>query len=101
MSVTLQTNSWDGTAILVRLGIIHHSVPVPCLIHLGATAIQVTLADKSVKILAVYLSPSRPHIGGEVTACFGRGLPILLTGDLNAKHVDWNSAEHEAGETPT
>jgi hypothetical protein len=49
------------------------------------------LADKLVKILVVYLLPSRPHIGGEVTACFGRGLPVLLTGDLNAKHVEWNS----------
>jgi hypothetical protein len=33
-----------GTTILVRRGIVHHSVPVPCLIHLEATAIQVTLA---------------------------------------------------------
>jgi len=26
-----------------------------------------------------------------LTACFGVGLPVLMTGDLNATHVDWNS----------
>jgi len=46
-----------GTAILVRSGIVHHSVPVPGLTHLEATAIQVTLAGK----LAAYLSPTRPY----------------------------------------
>jgi hypothetical protein len=43
------------------------------------------------KILAAYLSPSRPLIGADLTACFGGGLPVLMAGDLNAKHVDWNS----------
>jgi len=40
-----------GRAILV-----HHSVPVPGLTHLEATAIQVILAGRPVKILAAYLS---------------------------------------------
>jgi hypothetical protein len=26
-----------------------------------------------------------------MTACFGWGFPVLMTGDLNAKRVDWNS----------
>jgi hypothetical protein len=55
------------------------------------TAIRVTIADKQVKILASYLSPSRPLIGAELTSCFGGGLPVLMAGDDNAKHVDWNS----------
>jgi hypothetical protein len=80
-----------GTAILVRRGIVHHSVPVLRLIHLEATAIQVTLAGRPVKILAAYLSPSRPLIGADLNACFGGGLPVLMAGNLNAKHVDWNS----------
>jgi hypothetical protein len=80
-----------GTAILVRRGIVHHSVPVPGLTHLEATAIQTALAGKPVIILAAYLSPCRPLIGADLDACFGGGLPVLLAGDLNAKHVDWNS----------
>jgi hypothetical protein len=41
-----------GTAILVRRGIVHHSVPVPGLAHLEAIAIQVILAGRTVKIIA-------------------------------------------------
>jgi len=77
-----------GTAILVRRGIVHHSVPIPGVTHFEATAIQVTLAGRPVLILAAYLSPSRPLIGADLTACFGGGLPVLMAGDLNAKHVD-------------
>ena len=76
---------------MVRRGLVHHSVPMPGLSHLEATAIQVTLAGKPVLMLAAYLSPSRPLIGADVTACFGGGLPVLMAGALNTKHVDWNS----------
>ena len=58
---------------------------VPGLTCLEATAIQVMLADKPVKILAAYLSPSRLLTGVDLIACFSGGLPILLAGDLNAK----------------
>ena len=79
-----------GTAILVRRCTGHHSVPVPGLTHLEATAVQVTLAGRTLKILAACLSPSHPLTGAELTACFGGGLPVMMAGHLNAKHVDWN-----------
>ena len=44
-----------GTTVLFRRVIDHHSVPVPGLTHLEATAVQVPLAGRSVKILAGYL----------------------------------------------
>ena len=91
-----------GTAILVRRGIVHHSVPVPGLTHLEATAIQVTLAGRPVVVIAAYLSPTRPLIGAELSACFGGGLPVLMAGDLNAKHVDWKSRlSRSRGKLPT
>jgi hypothetical protein len=80
-----------GIAILVRRGIVHHSVHVPSLTHLEATAIHTMLAGKPVIILAAYLSPSRPLIEADLVASFGGWLPVLVAGDLNAKHVDWNS----------
>jgi endonuclease/exonuclease/phosphatase family metal-dependent hydrolase len=49
------------------------------------------MAGKPVKILAAYLSTSRPLIGADLSACFGGGMSVLIAGDLNAKHVDWNS----------
>jgi hypothetical protein len=81
----------SGTAILFRGGLVNHLVPVPGLTHLEPTAIQIMLAGRTVKVLAAYLSRSRPLIGPDLDACFGGGLPVLLAGDLNAKHVDWNS----------
>jgi hypothetical protein len=80
-----------GTAILVRRGIDHHAVPIQGLQHLEATAIQGKLVNKLVKILAVYLSPSRPLPASDLSVCLGGSLPILMAGDLNAKHVEWNS----------
>ena len=77
-------------------------MPVPGLTHLEATAVQVTLAGRPVKILSTYLSPSRPLIVVDPTVCFGGGLLVLMAGDLNAKHVDWNSRLTAIrGESPT
>ena len=66
-------------------------MPVPGLTHLETSAVEVTLAGRPVKILAAYLSPFRPLVGADLTACFGGELPVLMAGALNAKHVDWNS----------
>ena len=59
-----------GTAILVQRGVTQHSVPVTGLNQLEATAIQIMLAGRPVKVLAAYLSPSRPLIGADLDACF-------------------------------
>ena len=66
-------------------------MPVPGLTHFEATAIEVTLTGRPAIVLAAYLSPSRPLIGADLSACFSGGLPGLMAGDLYAKHVDWNS----------
>jgi hypothetical protein len=78
-------------AILVHRRINNHAVPVQGLEYLEATAIQVMLASKPLKIMAVYLSPSRPLIASDLSACLGSGLPVLMAGEMNAKHVEWNS----------
>jgi hypothetical protein len=91
-----------GRAILVRRGIVHLSVPVPCLSHLEATAVLVTLAGRPVKILAADLSPSRPLIGADLTACFGGGVagPNGRRPQRQARGLEL-AADHETGETPT
>ena len=88
---TARPTAWSGTAILVCHGIFHHSVPSIDVTHLEGTAIKVTLAGKPVIVLAAYLSPYRPLIGEDMTACFGWWLPVLMAGVLNAKHVECNS----------
>lgn len=49
------------------------------------------LASKPVKTLAVYLSLSRPLFASDPSPCLGGDLSILMAGDSNAKHMDWNS----------
>ena len=92
MSATAQTDQrlvWHGYP-----GPAWHTtpmVPVRSVTLLETAAIQTELAGRSVKIHAAYISPSRPLFGAGLEACFGGGLPVLFFGDLNAKHVDWNS----------
>ena len=82
-----------GTTILFRRFIFHHSETVLSLTHVQAPA------DRRVKILAAYVSPSHLLIGAKMSACFCRWMPVLLVGDLNAKHVDWKSLLSTRGET--
>jgi hypothetical protein len=46
-----------------------------------------------VRILAVYLSPSWPLLDTDLSTSLGGGLLVLMAGDLNAKHMEWNSRE--------
>jgi exonuclease III len=62
------------TAILGRRGILH-AVPVQGLQHLEAAAIHVMVATKPVKILAAYMSPTRPLIASDLSECLGGDLP--------------------------
>jgi hypothetical protein len=37
------------------------------------------------------LTPTRPLIESDLNECLSGGLPVLMAGDLNAKHTEWNS----------
>ena len=63
---TERPTAGSTTAILAQRGIQHHSVPVTSFTQLKATAIQTELAGRPVKILSLYLSPSRPLIGADL-----------------------------------
>jgi endonuclease/exonuclease/phosphatase family metal-dependent hydrolase len=80
-----------GTSILVRRGMVHYAVSVSGLEHLEATAIHLVLATRLLKFVAAYLSPSRPLIESDLTEYLRGGFPVLIAGDLNATHTDWNS----------
>jgi hypothetical protein len=49
------------------------------------------MARKAVKILAVYLIALPASICFRTFCRLGGSLLVLMAGDLNAKHVDWNS----------
>ena len=77
--------------ILFRRGIDNYSVPVSSLQQMEATAICVNIGGRPVKLVAVYLSPLRSLVDAGSSECINGGKPVLLAGDLNAKHKDWNS----------
>jgi hypothetical protein len=80
-----------GTAVLVRRDTEQYAVTISGLQHLEATAIHLVLASRPVKIVAVYISPTRALIDSGLTECLSRGLPVIMVGYFNAKHTDWNS----------
>jgi hypothetical protein len=80
-----------GEAIRFRRDIVNHSVPVPGLTHLRASANKIMMDGKLVKIVAPYLLSSRPLIDADLIVCSGGGFSALLAGDLIVKHVNWNS----------
>ena len=80
-----------GTMILVRRGIEHYSVPVSNLRQMEPTAICVNIGGRPVKLVAVNLSSLRYLLDVDLLECISRGTPVLLAGNLNAKHKDWNS----------
>jgi hypothetical protein len=59
--------------------------------HLEATAIHLVLATRPVNLVTVYLSPTRHLIESDLSECLSGEFPVLVAGDLNAKHTDWNS----------
>ena len=77
--------------ILVRRGIDHYSVPVSNLQQMEATAIYVNIDGRPVKLVAVHLSPQRLLLDADLSECTSTEKPVLLAGDLKAKHKDWNS----------
>jgi hypothetical protein len=90
-----------ATGRTVRLGVAamrslsaradHCALPVSGLQHLEAAAVHLVLASRPVKVVATYLSPTRHLIESDLTECLSGGIPVLLAGDLNAKHTDWSS----------
>jgi hypothetical protein len=75
----------------VRRGIDYYAVLVSGLQHLETTAIHLVLAARPVKIVAAYISPTRPLIDSDLAECLSGGFPVLMASDLKAKHMDWNS----------
>jgi hypothetical protein len=83
-------NRWRRNRHTCSLGYRILRCKVQCLRYLETTAIQAILTSKTVKILAVYLTPTRNLIDSDMSDCPAGRHMFLLVSDLNAKHVGWN-----------
>lgn len=82
-----------GTAIYVRLGLEHSQLDLPSTPSLEATAIIInTNSLGPVKIISSYAQPKTKFTPVDFDAILQQdNLPLIVIGDLNAKHRDWNS----------
>jgi hypothetical protein len=51
---------------------------------------RLVLATRPVQLVADYVSPTQPLLESDLTECQNGGFPVLMEGDLNAKHMDRN-----------
>lgn len=80
-------NGQGGLAVLVANNIPHKLKPPP---RTSLETITIELADKTA-ITATYNSPANRFTQRDLDNIFRQGRKVLLVGDLNARHRDWNN----------
>lgn len=80
-----------GTAILVKRNISHVELQLPDLIAAEANAIMVHMDRHTLKIISFYSPGARTLLLEDLDALLSGTTPILMAGDYNAKHRNWNS----------
>jgi hypothetical protein len=80
-----------GTAVAVRKGIPHSPVDLRPLISVEATGICIPIGKKEILLAAVYKSPGRTWSDADIAELLSLRDKCILAGDLNAKHLSWNS----------
>lgn len=80
-----------GTAIFIKSSITHNVEVLPALRTLEATAITINTHQRKIALIADYLSPRADFVEDDFLLLFARFDRILLCGDLNSKHLAWNS----------
>lgn len=80
-----------GTAIFLRSSFTHNEETLPNLRTLEATAVTIETNQGKITLIAAYLSPGADFIEDDFKAIFDKFDRVLLCGDLDAKHIAWNS----------
>lgn len=88
-----------GTAIAIKQTLKHSYVAVPVLRFLEATIVDVEIRGFGpLRLISVYAPPSRVCDTDDYDLLFSCNVPVLLAGDLNAKHPLWGcSSTNEFG----
>src|SRR5436190_4087426 len=87
-----------GTAVYVRCTIDHSEVDTPTLQILeGCSVIVNTEKHGPIRIVSVYNPPNKKLLPEDLDALLKEdNLPLILAGDLNAKHLAWYSRVNNA-----
>lgn len=82
-----------GVAIYIKRGIPHHQVYPPVTRELETVAVEVATATGPLTIVAVYRQPSYQLDEADIPALAQIRGKLIIGGDLNAKHADWNARQ--------
>ena len=80
-----------GTAVAVRTIIGHHRVLLPARSHLEVTAVEIHNTLGGVLVVSAYKPPAKELLHPDLAVVFDAHRRIIMAGDLNCKHRDWNS----------
>jgi hypothetical protein len=79
--------------LLVNTNLRHDTFPLPQMSRLEATAVCLQLQNHNKLIfVSAYLPPTATITQKDLDAIFSPHDTVILTGDLNCKHVSWNNA---------
>lgn len=78
-----------GVAIILHKTIKHHKVQLPPLNRLEAVAVNVCVNKKTITFVSVYNPPGDIDTN-DLEAILRLPNSLVIAGDLNAKHTDWN-----------
>jgi hypothetical protein len=81
-----------GTAVLLRTDLKGHEVTLDGVSPLDVTAVNLDTPSGPFQVAAVYHRPGTDFPAPSYAALFRPGLPALIGGDFNAKHLTWNSS---------
>lgn len=86
--------TWGGgVAILCKRWIDHMPTPTPVLTTLEATSIVVNFEQGPVKIVSAYQTCTKSLVVADFVRVLDSNIPVIVAGDLNAKHPSWNSTK--------
>lgn len=85
------THRGGGTAVLVKKSIPHAPAPKIETRYLKQTGIILNTKEGNIYIYSVYLPPGIDLPEQELDKVLSGYNPIIIAGDINAKHVNWNS----------
>ncbi|CAK1596835.1 unnamed protein product [Parnassius mnemosyne] len=86
------TGPKGGTLIYYKRSL--HCIPLdtPPLANLEASVCRIALTGHPPVIIAsAYQSPQKPLLEADISALLNLGPSVVIAGDLNSKHVSWNS----------
>jgi len=79
-----------GTAILINRRIIHHPVKIKTS-SMTNTSVHIHLGNEELRLVAVYKNPNTSLQTTDLDALLDTSHKTIIAGDLNAKHLSWNS----------